>query len=251
MRSHVSQGPWGVLIALALLGAWLGHVLWLLVGAELSLASPLTYLHIALQAYLCTGLFITGHDAMHGTVDRRRWVNQAVGTVACFLFAGLSYRRLVVNHRAHHTDPTGPDDPDFAQRTQAFWPWFGTFMRRYTTWPQILVMAVKFNLLLFVLGVAPWRIWAFWVVPAVLGTVQLFYFGTYVPHRRPDTPDMAPHHARSLPLNHPWALLSCYFFGYHWEHHESPSTPWWRLWRMRDARARAESLTPGREPAAP
>jgi hypothetical protein len=103
-----------------------------------------------------------------------------VGTVACFLFAGLSYRRLVVNHHAHHTDPTGPDDPDFSTRTQSFWPWFATFMRRYTTWPQILVMAAKFNLLLL-LGVAQWRILVFWVVPAMLGTVQLFYFGTFVP----------------------------------------------------------------------
>ena len=248
MHSHATQGSWGVLIALAVLGAWLGHLVWLLVGAELSLASPLTYLHVALQAWLCTGLFITGHDAMHGTVSRHRWVNQAVGTLACFLFAGLSYRRLVVNHRAHHTDPTGPDDPDFSTRSQSFWPWFATFMRRYTTWPQILVMAAKFNLLLL-LGVAQWRILVFWVVPAMLGTVQLFYFGTFVPHRRPDTPDMAPHHARSLPPNHLWALLSCFFFGYHWEHHQSPSTPWWRLWRMRDARARAEALTPGQEPA--
>ncbi|HYO68452.1 MAG TPA: fatty acid desaturase, partial [Archangium sp.] len=118
-------------------------------------------------------------------------------------------------------------------RTQSFWPWFATFMVRYTTWLQILVMAAKFNLLLL-LGVAQWRIVAFWVVPALLGTVQLFYFGTFLPHRRPDTPDMAPHHARSLPRNHLWAMLSCYFFGYHWEHHQSPSTPWWRLWKMRD-----------------
>lgn len=244
MRSHVPHGPWGVLIALTVLGAWLAHLGWLLWGAHLSLASPLAYPHIALQAYLSTGLFITGHDAMHGTVSRHRWVNQAVGTAACFLFAGLSYRRLVVNHRAHHTDPTGPDDPDFSLRTQSFWPWFATFMWRYTTWPQILVMAAKFNLLLL-LGVAQWRIVAFWVVPALLGTVQLFYFGTYLPHRRPDTPDMAPHHARSLPRHHGWAMLSCYFFGYHWEHHESPSTPWWRLWKMRDARVRAGASAPG------
>lgn len=243
MPSHASRSPWGIVIALTVLSAWLGHLVWLLVGTQLTLASPLAWLHIALQAYLSTGLFITGHDAMHGIVSRHRWVNEAVGTAACFLFAGLSYRRLVVNHRAHHTDPTGPDDPDFATHTQAFWPWFFTFMKRYTTWPQILTMAVKFNLLWW-LGVAQWRIWGFWVLPAVLGTVQLFYFGTYRPHRRPDTPDMQPHHARSLPRNHLWAMLSCYFFGYHWEHHQSPSTPWWALWRQRDARVRDASSPP-------
>ena len=241
MSTRALHGPWGVPLALSIIGAWAGHLAWGLTADGLSWASPVAWLHIALQAHLCTGLFITGHDAMHGTVGRRRWVNTAVGTVACFLFAGLSYRRLVVNHRAHHADPTGEHDPDFSTRFRSFWPWLGTFMVRYTTVPQIIVMAVQFNLLKW-LGVPEWRLWAFWVVPAVLGTLQLFYFGTYRPHRRPDTPDMAPHHARTQPRNHLWALLSCYFFGYHWEHHESPSTPWWALWRMKDARARASAL---------
>ncbi len=236
MRAQ-APSPWGVVIALAILGAWGGHLVWLLTAPGLAWGSPLTRGHVALQAYLCTGLFITGHDAMHGTVARSRWVNEGVGTLACFLFAGLSYSRLVVNHRAHHANPTAEDDPDFSSGSQAFWPWLATFMRRYTTLPQIMVMAVKFNVLLW-LGVAQWRVVVLWVVPAVLGTLQLFYFGTYRPHRRPDTGEMAPHHARTLPRNHLWAMLSCYFFGYHWEHHESPGTPWWRLWRVKDARAR-------------
>jgi beta-carotene ketolase (CrtW type) len=62
---------------------------------------------------------------------------------------------------------------------------------------------------------------------------------------------MAPHHARTLPRHHLWAMLSCYFFGYHWEHHQSPGTPWWRLWRMKDARAREAALARGPEPVAP
>lgn len=237
-------GPWGVLIAGLILGAWGGHLAWLLTAPGLPWDSPRTWLHIALQAWLCTGLFITGHDAMHGTVSRQRWVNETVGTLACFLFAGLSYRRLVVNHRAHHADPTGEDDPDFSTHTQSFFPWLATFMVRYTTLPQLGVMAAKFNVMLY-LGASQPRILAFWVLPALLGTLQLFYFGTYLPHRRPDTPDMAPHHARSQPRNHWRALLSCYFFGYHWEHHESPGTPWWRLWRLRDARAREQESVPG------
>lgn len=228
-------GPWGVLVALVIIGAWGTHLAWMLLSPELPWDSPLTWLQVAFQAWLCTGLFITGHDAMHGTVARQPWVNETVGTVACFLFAGLSYRRLVLNHHAHHAQPTGEADPDFSTRTQSFWPWLGTFMARYTTLPQLGVMAAKFNIFVF-LGVSQPRILAFWVLPAVLGTLQLFYFGTYQPHRRPDTPDMAPHHARTLPRNHLWAMLSCFFFGYHWEHHQSPGTPWWRLWRVKDAR---------------
>lgn len=243
MSARAHHGSWGVPIALSLIGAWAGHLAWMLTADGLSWRSPLCWLHVAVQGYLCTGLFITGHDAMHGTVSRHRWLNAAVGTLACFLFAGLSYRRLVVNHRAHHADPTGEHDPDFSTRSQAFWPWLGTFMVRYTTVAQLVAMAVQFNLLKW-LGVAEWRLWVCWVVPAALGTLQLFYFGTYRPHRRPDAPEMAPHHARTLARNHLWAMLSCYFFGYHWEHHESPGTPWWALWRMKDARVRAASLAP-------
>jgi beta-carotene/zeaxanthin 4-ketolase len=232
----VPPDPWGVVLALAVMGAWAGHLAWLLVGPGMAWGSPLPWVHVVLQTWLSTGLFITGHDAMHGTVSLDRRVNTAVGTLACFLFAGLSYRRLVVNHRAHHDDPTGEHDPDFAARGRAFWPWFVRFMVRYTTWTQIAVMALKFNVLHHGLGVSQARLLGFWVLPSLLASVQLFYFGTYLPHRRPETPEMAPHHARSLPRNHLWALLSCFFFGYHWEHHASPGTPWWRLWRVKDAR---------------
>jgi beta-carotene ketolase (CrtW type) len=29
-------------------------------------------------------------------------------------------------------------------------------------------------------------------------------------------------------------MLSCYFFGYHYEHHESPQTPWWKLYQIKN-----------------
>ncbi|MBJ6759645.1 fatty acid desaturase [Myxococcaceae bacterium JPH2] len=239
-----SPGPWGLVIALGLMGAWCAHLVWLLRAPELSWTAPSAWLHGALQAYLCTGLFITAHDAMHRAVSRHRHVNDAVGMAACFLFAGLSYRRLVVHHAAHHATPTGASDPDFSTRSQAFVPWLALFMARYTTWGQWVLMALQFNLLLLA-GATRERLLVFWVVPSVLSTLQLFFFGTYLPHRRPHTEDMAPHQARSLARNHAWALLSCYFFGYHWEHHASPGTPWWRLWRLKDAR-RAGSLASGR-----
>ena len=236
--------PWGVVIATAVLAAWTCHLAYALGPHGPSGMLGIT-LHGLLQTYLFTGLFITGHDAMHGTVSPRRGVNTAFGWLASLLFAGMSYRRLVVNHRAHHHAPTGERDPDFGQRSQSFLPWWLTFMFRYTTVLQIGVMAVTYNVLAHVLHVPEWRLWAYWVGPALLATLQLFYFGTYLPHRGPFTDDMAPHRARSQAPNHAWAMLSCYFFGYHWEHHESPGTPWWRLWRQRNERIRLRSEAQG------
>ena len=224
-RAAAQQGPWGVPLALIIIGAWAGHLAWVLTADGLSWASPVTWLHIVLQAHLCTGLFITGHDAMHGTVHRRRWVNTAVGTVACFLFAGLSYRRLVVNHRAHHADPTGESDPGLLHPVPLLLAVAGHLHGPLHHVPQILVMAAKFNLLKW-LGVAA-------VAPVgLLGGARRCWARSSsstsaptCPTAGPETPDMAPHHARTQPRNHLWALLSCYFFGYHWEHHESPSHP--------------------------
>jgi len=93
-------------------------------------------------------------------------------------------------------------------------------------------MAITYNVL---------KIWfpqdnviAFWMVPAVLATLQLFVFGTYLPHRGEHEADN--HHKsrsqRQWPL-HVWAFVSCYFFGYHYEHHDQPYLPWWRLWKAK------------------
>ncbi len=70
-----------------------------------------------------------------------------------------------------------------------------------------------------------------WIIPSILATFQLFYFGTYLPHRLPHITEMGIYKSRTLKKNHLWAMLSCYFFGYHYEHHASPQTPWWKLYQ--------------------
>jgi beta-carotene ketolase (CrtW type) len=221
----------GILIAISIMLIWAAHLLYLLVMVEINYFSPLFYLHILLQTYLFTGLFITGHDAMHGAVSRNRFVNQAIGYVSVFLFAGMWYRKLIRFHRMHHLYPATEKDPDFSVRSQNFFAWWFGFMVHYLTWIQLLIMAVLYNILK--IWFTDWSIIFFWVIPAVLSTFQLFYFGTYMPHRMPHTAQMGPHKARTLRKAHLLAMLSCFFFGYHREHHESPSTPWWKLYQLK------------------
>jgi beta-carotene ketolase (CrtW type) len=222
----------GILIAIIIIAAWTGHLAYILTSVPVDFTFPLFYVHVLVQTYLFTGLFITGHDAMHGTVaPGRKRINQVIGFSAVFLYAAMSYRRLLKYHRLHHQFPGTEQDPDFSPRSQNFWAWWARFMARYLTVWQLIIMAVIYNILKIWLPDGP--ILAFWVVPAILSTLQLFYFGTYIPHRRPHTEEMRPHNARTLRRNHLRAMLSCYFFGYHYEHHESPGTPWWRLYRMK------------------
>lgn len=222
----------GIFIALIIMLVWAGHLIYSLSFVEVNYTSPFFYLHILLQTYFFTGLFITGHDAMHGTVSRKHLrVNKAIGFISVFLYAGMWYPRLIKNHRLHHLYPGTQSDPDFSAKSQNFWVWWARFMWKYLTIIQLVIMAVVFNILQHFFGVAP-AIW-FWVVPAVLSTFQLFYFGTYLPHRRPHTDEMRPHNARTLKKNHFWAMISCYFFGYHHEHHTSPAIPWWKLYQSK------------------
>ena len=221
----------GILFAITVILLWLGHLLYLLFIAEINFQSPILYLHILVQTFLYTGLFITAHDSMHGTVAGNRKLNNFIGQLAITLFAFLSYSQLSKKHYMHHRFPATEKDPDFSPNSNNFFIWWYVFMKNYITWWQILLMAVAFNVLL--IWFSEIKLIAFWVLPAILSTFQLFFFGTWLPHRRPFNDKMHPHNSRTLRKNHLVAMLSCYFFGYHWEHHESPTTPWWKLYKLK------------------
>jgi beta-carotene/zeaxanthin 4-ketolase len=222
----------GILIAISIILLWLTHLVYSLFFYTFSFTSVFTYIHILLQAYLFTGLFITAHDAMHGTISRKRGINNFFGRTASSLYACLSYSRLIKNHFKHHKYPGTGEDPDFSPSSQNFIKWWFLFMKRYSTILQFVLMAIIYNILKFF--TAELNIIFFWVLPAVLSTFQLFFFGTYQPHKTPHTHDMLPHKARSQKKNFVWGLLSCYFFGFHFEHHHSPGTPWWKLYSIKE-----------------
>ncbi|MGC9522322.1 MAG: fatty acid desaturase [Anaerolineae bacterium] len=102
-------------------------------------------------------------------------------------------------------------------------------MRNYLTLWQLVGMAGVFNLLQHLLKIPLPKILVFWVAPALLSTVQLFYFGTYLPHREPPGGYTNRHHATSSDYPVWLSFLTSYHFGYHLEHHLHPNTPWWAL----------------------
>lgn len=222
----------GLSLAAMLGAAWLaihvgGIFLWSWTLARLPVAAAL----VLVQAWLSTGLFIVAHDCMHGSLaPGRPKLNTVVGTLCLGAYAGLSFRALYPKHHLHHAAPGTNRDPDFyADAPTRAVPWFVRFFCGYYTHSQlarITVVAVVYLLL----GASLLNIVVFWAVPAVAALLQLFVFGTYLPHRHGEDSFADAHRARSNRLPPLLSLLSCFHFGgYHHEHHLSPRTPWWRL----------------------
>lgn len=232
----------GVILGVGIIGAWLaGLGVWLSspIGGLADLAWVLPAM--ALQTFMSTGLFITAHDAMHGAVaPGRSRLNHAIGTVAVVFYALFSYSKLLHHHGFHHGHPGDPHrDPDFHDgEHRGFFRWYFRFMFRYLTFGQVAGMALIFNLLNHGLQVPVQNLLLLWVAPSLLSTFQLFYFGTYLPHRTAAGED-DPHHAQSSSFPVWLSLLTCYHFGYHREHHEHPAVPWWRLPDLRWPRSRS------------
>lgn len=226
------QAAIGLSFAALIIAGWLCIHVW---GVFFHPLSPggllLAPVLIAVQTWLNVGLFIVAHDAMHGSLaPGRPDLNRALGRVCLAIYAGFSYDRLIGKHFAHHRHSGTADDPDFhAAGPRRFWPWYVTFFRRYFGLREFAIIACLLAAYLFVLRVSPANAILFWGVPAILSSLQLFGFGTYLPHRHDDEGFGDEHNARSNDLGPVASLLTCFHFGYHHEHHDQPYVPWWRL----------------------
>lgn len=229
----------GVGLALAILAAWAITHAYAVFFHELGINSlVIGPLLVALACWLNVGLFIVAHDAMHGSLaPGQAAVNRLFGRLALALYAGFWFDDLRKSHFEHHRAPGTHEDPDFGT-SPGLVPWYAGFLRRYFGWPQFLALSAA-TLALRLAGAPFANILLFWALPAILSSLQLFYFGTYLPHRPSRDPFADDHRARSNAFGWLASLMSCYHFGYHHEHHLAPHVPWWRLPAERRRRARA------------
>lgn len=234
-----SRQSWiGVALALAIIGAWLAlHVFGVFfIDLSQSQLLPAALLLVALT-WLSVGVYIVAHDAMHGSLcPASRPAGNAIGALAVWLYAGFSFRRLTPKHQAHHHNPGTADDPDFAPATpdQAR-RWYFQFMQAYFGPREIVIMVLRVGAYLL-LGARLENILLFFALPGLLSSFQLFYFGTFLPHRHLAAGDAGftdRHRARSNEYGVLMSLLTCFHFGYHHEHHLHPGEPWWRLPALR------------------
>ncbi len=189
---------------------------------------------VLVRTHLQTGLFIAGHDSMHGVLlPENERGNRLLGACLLLLYAALPFDACLENHKRHHQRTASEEDPDFHPDPRAgALRWYIRFMAGYLRRSQmagLLLFWLLLGLAVYRAGSLAWmNVLLFCIVPLLLSSLQLFVFGTYLPHRcqkaprcqqRPDTLDLPP-----------WlSLLACFHFGYHREHHDHPSLPWFAL----------------------
>jgi beta-carotene/zeaxanthin 4-ketolase len=225
----------GLLIAATVILLWFSSLLFLF---SINVAQTPLFLIVPAvlgRTFLHTGIFITAHDAMHGTVfPQNRQINDFIGSVATRLYVLLPYKKLLEKHRLHHRYPASVQDPDFYEQGQNNpFTWYINFMKGYLvggqSWVVFIGMTIIFAALRWAVNIPVSNILLFWVLPILLSSIQLFYFGIFSPHRRPQAGYTNRHRAKSTYYSVFWSLLACYHFGYHWEHHEFPHLPWYKL----------------------
>lgn len=219
----------GVAIASLISTLWAGSLIFLL-KTEISNLFEI-FLAIIWQTFLYTGIFITAHDAMHGAISPKHpRINYLIGSLALLLYGLFSYDQLLKTHWQHHHHPASESDPDFHDGEHKNpVTWYFYFMQRYWSWWRfgglILIACIMHSFL----NIAPINLMLFWALPSLLSSMQLFYFGTFLPHREPLDGYQNSFHTQSTYYPLLWSFLTCYHFGYHEEHHKYPSIPWWKL----------------------
>jgi len=218
----------GILVALLIILLWFGNLFFAL-HLNISSSLFLSLMLILIQCHLYTGLFISAHDAMHNSISPKQKWNLLIGRICTFLYAFFNYDNLKKNHHKHHNFVGEHEDPDYYDGN--FFVWYFKFLKHYISIWQIIFYAISFNILKLFLPTE--NLLLFWILPAILSTFQLFYFGTFVPHQK-ENHTKNKHKSSSFRRNHFLAFITCYFFGYHYEHHEMPFVPWWQLWKVKE-----------------
>jgi beta-carotene/zeaxanthin 4-ketolase len=225
----------GFLVASVIMILWISSLRFLLF-IDLDPLTPFwLFSAVAGRVFIQTGLFIVAHDAIHGAVfPRHHRLNHWIGQLALTLYALLPYRKLALNHWQHHRHPGQVGDPDFHDGIHRnIFIWYLKFMKGYLDIRQRIILFFGMGILFLVLHsgfhIPIASLFLFWILPIALSSMQLFIFGTYLPHRIDKDDTENSHHITSSKYSLILSFLTCYHFGYHWEHHTYPCVPWYCL----------------------
>lgn len=222
-----------VLLGSAMYGLWLGNF-------ALHALRPLPLaLHVLLAAVAIHLSFTVWHEAAHGTVSRRRWLNAAVGVIGIFPYMTPFFFQKYV-HLQHHARLNQAGDPNLLYAEGAFW----TLPLRY---PRALRFArealrqdprrrwekridlVSLAAVAAVWLVGAWQGWLgtllwLWLVPLVIAKLVMDWYINWLPH----VGLPADRFAGTRVVDVPWLTPLVLGHNYHAIHHLWPRIPWYR-----------------------
>jgi len=177
-------------------------------------------IHIMISIWQYVGLFIISHDLHHA--EYPCLYENILGRLSLFCYGGFMLEDFSQKHFKHHESPGIVEkDPDFYDGNIVLW--YLNFLKNYVNIKQVIAQLLIYNLSNS-LGISDEKMILFWLMPSLLASVQLFYYGTYLVHDKDGVIKNS-----NLP---DWLITATsYNFGYHQEHHKYPKVPWNKLRR--------------------
>jgi len=235
--THTPDVAWPTLAVLAGvyalwgLGAWIG-----------------SWTGFAIVALAAFWAFTPMHDAAHGSVSRRAWINGAVGHAAAFVLNGpfACFKHLHLTHHRFTNEPGA--DPDFWAGTGASWQlplrwltqelhYYAWYFARWSSRPRAerlsLILSLGTQAIAAVLVFTPGVLF-YWIVPAKLASALLAFSFDYLPHRPHSVPAREDRYRASHVIDEPLLTPLFLFQNYHLIHHLHPGVPFYgytALWR--------------------
>lgn len=215
--------------------ALFGANLWLYDSASLPLP-----LHVAIGAVAIHLAFTVWHEAVHGTVSRRRrWLNDLVGVIGIFLYMTPFFMQKYV-HLRHHARLNEVDDPNLLYAEGSFWSLPLRYPRalRYAREAlredprrarEKIIDLVSLALLGGVWATAVWQgffldLVLLWLVPLGIAKLVMDWYINWLPH----VGLPADRFRGTRILDVPWLTPLILGHNYHAIHHLWPRIPWHR-----------------------
>lgn len=171
--------------------------------------------HLLILIWQYVGLFIISHDLHHN--ENPSIYQNFLGRLSLFCYGGFLLEDFSKKHSEHHRYPgNSKKDPDFYDGNVILW--YLNFMVEYINIKQVIIQLSVYNILKY-LNITDETMILFWLLPSVLASIQLFFYGTYLVHEKDGV-------IKNSKL-HPWLItLTSYNFGNHINHHKYPKIPW-------------------------
>lgn len=214
---------------------------WLVFAGNVTAAirDPLpAWLHVAIGILPVHVAFTIWHEAAHGTVSNRRWINNAVGILGMFPYMTPYFIQRAV-HLDHHKYLNEPGrDPNEIYAGGPFWQLplrylrlFAHARRAVADDPRTRAMRISDYASLAVVasayGVMIWQGWwlalfCAWLLPFAIAKVVMDWYINYLPHV--GLPPDRFKGTRIIDVR--WLTPLILFHNYHAIHHLWPTIPW-------------------------